>query len=256
MLTIPFSLVVKSIGPKTIDADGSLSFSHAQLRIDRATKPYQRSAMLAALCGVVGVLLVFVWALNLESRLPALRIAEQPPVGSIQKILDPGTYQADDPAIVRSGTWFTQTLGTTSTAVTSESMVTSTAGSKMTVYFYGTDLIMDSRIGPESGVVRVTVDGAPSSILPSDSQGSFVDLSGDQAEETSILLATGLAHRDHTVVISSSGSEDVAISGFTVLASTAFPWAFSVLYTGLGTLLFVLVRLNVLMISRNRGWLR
>jgi hypothetical protein len=208
------------------------------------------------LLGIVGLLLVLIWALNLESRLPSLRIAEQPPAGSTQKILEPGTYKSDDPAIVRSGNWFTQTLGTTGTTSTSASMVTSTSGSQMTLYFYGTDLSMNARIGPESGEVRVTVDGETSSVLPSDSSGSFVDLSGNQAEEDSILIATGLAHRDHTVVIRSSSNADVAISGFVVTSGTPFPWAFTILYTGLATMLFVLVRLTVVMVSRNRGWLK
>jgi hypothetical protein len=228
--------------------------SQRQSRNSRRT--HQGSTELAIIVGIVALLFVMIWALNLESRLPSLRIAEQPPAGTTQKILEPGTYHADDPAIVRSGNWFTQTLGTTSSTMPSASMVTSTSGSAMSLMFYGTDLSMDARIGPESGEVRVTVDGQTSSVLPSDSTGSFVDLSGSQAEEESILIATGLAHRDHSVVIRSSSNADVAISGFVVTSSTPFPWAFTTLYAGLATLMFVLVRLTVLMISRDRGWLR
>jgi len=219
-------------------------------------RTHNGSSELTVLVSIIALLFVLIWALNLESQLPSLRIAEQPPAGTTQKILEPGTYHADDPAIMRTGNWFTQTLGTTTSTTTATSMVTSTSGSSMTLIFYGTDLSMDARIGPESGEVRVSVDGQSSSVLPSDSTGSFVDLSGSQAEEASILLATGLAHRDHTVVVTSSTSADVAIGGFIVTSSTPFPWAFTILYVGLATLLFVLVRLTVLMISRDRGWLR
>ena len=230
--------------------------SASQRRSPNSRPSHQASSEISVLVTIVVVLFVMIWAVNLESHLPTLRIAEPPPSGTTQTILEPGTYRANDPAIVRSGNWFTQTLGSTTSVTTSESMVTSTSGSAMTIVFYGTDLSMTARIGPESGEVRVTVDGQSSPILPSDSTGSFVDLSSNQAEETSILIATGLAHRDHTLVIRSSSSADVAISGFVVTSSTPFPWAFTILYVGLATLLFILVRLAVVMISRDRGWLR
>ena len=171
-------------------------------------------------------------------------------------MLEPGSYQANDPEITRNGNWYIQTLGSTNTTNKSSSMVTSTSGSTMTLIFYGTDLSMDARIGPESGKIRVAIDGGSSSVLPSDDKGSFVDLSGNQAEETTILLATGLAHHDHTLVIQSASDADVAISRFQVTASTPFPWAFTILYSGLAMLLFVVVRSAIIVMSEDRGWLR
>jgi hypothetical protein len=205
---------------------------------------------------VIAIVIVLISALSLENHLPALRLAEPPPGGTANRVLEPGSYKADDPAIKRDGNWYTQTLGSTTATTTSSSMVTSTSGSTMTVIFYGTDLSMDARVGPESGEIRVSIDGGTSALLPSNDQGSFVDLSGNQAEETSILLATGLSHHDHTLVIQSASDADVAISSFQVTASTPFPWAFTLLYSGLAMLLFVVVRSAVIVISQERGWLR
>ncbi len=211
---------------------------------------------LGSLFAVIALIIVLISTLSLENHLPSLRIAEPPPAGATNRVLEPGSYQADDPAIVRSGNWYTQTLGSTTPAATSSSMVTSTTGSTMTLIFYGTDLSMDARIGPESGEVQVSIDGGTSSILPSDDKGSFVDLSGNQAEETSILLATGLAHHDHTMTITSASDAVVAISRFQITASTPFPWAFTILYSGLAMLLFVVMRSAVIAFSQDRGWLR
>lgn len=209
-----------------------------------------------SLFAVIALVIVLISTLSLENHLPSLRIAEPPPAGTVNRVLEPGSYQADDPAIVRSGSWFTQTLGSTNETSTSSSMVTSTSGSTMTLIFYGTDLSMDARIGPESGKISVSIDGGSSAVLPSDDNGSVVDLSGNQAEETSILLATGLAHHDHTLVIQSASDADVAISGFQITAGTPFPWAFTVLFSGLAMLLFVVVRSAVIAVGQDRGWLR
>jgi hypothetical protein len=209
-----------------------------------------------SIIAMVALVIVFISALSLENHLPALRLAEPPPSGTTNRVLEPGSYEANDPAISRQGNWYMQTLGSTSATTTSSSLVTSTTGSTMTLIFYGTDLSMDARIGPESGKVRVSIDGGTSSVLPSDDQGSYVDLGGNQAEETSILLATGLSHHDHTLVLQSMSDADVAISRFDVTASTPFPWAFTILYSGLAMLLFVVVRSAVIVISQERGWLR
>lgn len=205
---------------------------------------------------VIALVIVLISTLSLEHHLPSLRLAEPPPPGTTNRVLEPGSYQANDPAIIRSGNWYTQTLGSTNATSISSSMVTATSGSTMTLIFYGTDLSMDARIGPESGEIRVSIDGGGSSVLPSDDKGSFVDLSGSQAEETSILLATGLAHHDHTLVIQSASDADVAISSFQITASTPFPWAFTILYSGIAMLLFVVVRSGAITMSQNRGWLR
>jgi len=226
-------------------------------RPSRRARP-QRSVPPAfgSLIAVIALVIVLSSALSLENHLPSLHIAEPPPAGTTSRVLEPGSYQANDPEITRHGNWYIQTLGSTNTTNKSSSMVTSTSGSTMTLIFYGTDLSMDARIGPESGEIRVAIDGGTSPVLPSDDKGSFVDLSGNQAEETTILLATGLAHHDHTLVIQSASDADVAISRFQITASTPFPWAFTILYSGLAMLLFVVVRSAVIVMSEDRGWLR
>jgi hypothetical protein len=58
------------------------------------------------------------------------------------------------------------------------------------------------------------------------------------------------------VVIQSASDADVAISRFQITASTPFPWAFTILYSGIAMLLFVVVRSGVISLSQDRGWLR
>ncbi len=213
-------------------------------------------SLAAALAGIACLILALIWVMNLESTLPSIRVGEQSVVGSgSSSALEPGTYPAENPAIVRSGNWFKQTLGTSTPLSTSSSMVTSTADSSMTFRFYGTDLSMTARIGPESGTVYVTVDGQVSPILPIDSKGSFVDLFANQAENQTIQIASGLAHRDHTVQIVSDGANQVAITSFHISANTPFPWAFVFLYVALSAALFVLVRISVIATCKLRGWL-
>ena len=125
----------------------------------------------------------------------------------------------------------------------------------MTLRFYGTDLTMTARIGPESGKVYVSVDGQQSSVLPVDEHGSYVDFYADQAQEDTILIAHGLAHRDHTVKIVTDGPAEVAISGFAVSANTPFPWAFIFLYVALTAALFVLIRLIAIRFFRRFEWI-
>ncbi len=211
------------------------------------------NSLFAAVIGVFCLVLALTWVMNLESTLPSIRIGTAN--ASSATILEPGDHLAEDKGISLSGNWFKQSLGTANPAVTSTSMVTTTSGSSMSFRFYGTDLSMIARIGPESGEVYVSVDGQPSPILPVDNRGSYVDLSGTQAEDQSIQIASGLAHKDHTVVISSVGTSQVAISGFVVNANTPFPWAFVVLYVALTAALFVLVRYTVIAVSRRMGWI-
>ena len=213
-------------------------------------------SILVTLVGIVGLILALIWVMNLESRLPSIRIGAQEGTGSgAGQTLEPGSYQAENSAILLSGNWFKQTLGTSSSAIKTSSMVTSVSGSSMTFRFYGTEIGMTARIGPESGKVYITVDDQASPILPSDSKGSFIDLYSNQAENQSISIATGLAHKDHTVRISAQGTGEVAISGFDITANTPFPWAFIFLYVSLTASLFVLVRRSAIEICKRIGWL-
>jgi hypothetical protein len=240
----------------TVPTSPAASKRRARTRGRKSETRSSFSSLFAALCGVVVLFLALIWVIRLESELPSIRVSVPSGGATIPGMtLEPGEYRSDNPAIVLSGNWFNQTLGTSGPAKTTSSMVTSTSGSSMTLRFYGTDVVTIARIGPESGKFHVTIDGEPSPILPSDDHGSFVDLYSNQAEDQSILLATGLAHRDHTLQITSEGTDDVAISGFNVSANTPFPWAFIFLYVALSAALFVLVRISVVAMCKRVGWL-
>jgi hypothetical protein len=244
--------VIDSTSHSTRAVEAATSFDPTAL-VDAETG--SRSSVVAPLIAIIALFLALIWVVRLEATLPSIRVgASSATATGGLTTLDPGTYLAENKSIVLSGAWFVQTLGT-STSAPSSSTVTTTPGSSMTLRFYGTDLSMMARIGPESGKVHVSVDGQESSVLPADGQGSFVDFSASQAENQEILLATGLAHRDHTLRITSDGAAEVAISSFAISANTPFPWAFVLLYVALFGMLFLLIRAEVIRICRRLGWL-
>ncbi len=213
-------------------------------------------AILPPLLGVCLLVAGLIWVMKLEATLPSIRI------GDVQQVsvdglrtLEPGTYLVGDSSIQLGGTWFDQTLGTSTPTIMSSSKVTTTPGSTISMRFYGTDLTMTARIGPESGKVYISVDGEDSSVLPVDEHGSYVDFYASQAQEDTILIAHGLAHRDHTLQIVTDGTAEVAISGFSVSANTPFPWAFIFLYVALTAGVFVLIRLTAVKFLRRLEWI-
>ncbi|MGA7672536.1 MAG: hypothetical protein WBW04_19085 [Nitrolancea sp.] len=223
--------------------------------IARRSRSRTSTAGLGPFFGVVFIMLALIWVMNLESTLPSIRVGDQPISTGAARTLEPGTYTAENDAISLSGNWFRQTLGSNESSNITSLVVTGTSGSVMSFRFYGTDLSMAARIGPESGKVYVSIDGNPSTLLPTDSKGSYLDLFAEQAEDQSIPIASGLAHRDHDVTITSDGTDQVAISGFAIAANTPFPWAFVFLYVALGSALFVLVRMSVIGVCRRLRWM-
>ncbi len=212
-------------------------------------------AVVGPIFGVICIMLSLTWVMNLEATLPSIRVGDRTNGNAAAQTLEPGSYSAEDQAITLSGDWFQQTIGSNGSSTVTSLVVTAAPGSVMSFRFYGTDLSVAARIGPESGTVYVTVDGNPSTVLPTDSKGSYLDLYAQQAEDQSILIASGLSHRDHEVTITSDGTNQVAISGFNISANTPFPWAFVFLYVALAAALFVLVRMSVVGICRQLGWM-
>lgn len=210
--------------------------------------------IVSSLVGIIFVFVALTWVMNLEATLPSIRLGDTTTTTAPLTPLEPGVHLAESPDIVLSGNWFKQILGTSVSAQTT-SMVTSTSGSSMSFRFYGTDLNMTARVGPESGKVYVSIDGQASTTLPIDNTGSYLDLQAQQAENQTVLIATGLAHRDHTVIITAAGNNQVAISSFGISASTPFPWAFVFLYVALTAALFVLIRITVIEVCTRLGWL-
>ncbi|HET7035497.1 MAG TPA: hypothetical protein VFI42_07445, partial [Thermomicrobiaceae bacterium] len=117
------------------------------------------------------------------------------------------------------------------------------AGNTLRMAFYGTELILTARVGPESAKIYATIDGVPVPDLPRDDRGSYLTLrSSDQTVDRELVLARGLSYQEHHVELLSAGSGTVAISQVRVVAQSPFPWAFSMLEVTLAAGIFLALR--------------
>lgn len=191
--------------------------------------------------------LVLIWLIDMEQRLPDVRAPREFSESSIlsgHAIMAPGYHEADEVDTAQSGEWIEQEIGD------STWLATDTPGSQIQAAFYGTDVYLVARIGPEAGRAYVRVDGEPVSGLNEDESGTYSDLWAGEASDQSILVASGLAHGEHVVEVTAGGEGEVAISGFDVVANTPFQWAFLLAYIGIGGGLFMLIRALLATVSR------
>jgi hypothetical protein len=183
--------------------------------------------------------LAVMWLANLEKNLPDIRI---PPDTSSSDVLNghalmmPGHNEIETVDVNLTGDWVTQEIGE------SNWLASELQGSRMQAAFYGTDIYLLVRMGPDSNRAYVTVNGLPVERFQQDDYGSYVGLWAGETSDQPVLLARNLAHGEHIVEIIADGEGELAIAGFDVVASTPFPWAFLLGYIGIGGALFVLIR--------------
>lgn len=212
----------------------------------------ETSVYRAALMIGTGILLFFVlvWLIDLEQRLPDVRAPQEFSNSDVlagHAIMPPGFHDIDEVDLERSGEWITQEIGDDTW------LATDTPGSRAQAAFYGTDVYLVARIGPEAGRAYVRVDGEPVSGLNEDEQGTYSDLWAGEASDQPILVASGLAHGEHLVEVTAGGDGEVAISAFDVVAETPFRWAFLLAYTGIGGGLFIVIRQLLTTISQRES---
>lgn len=201
---------------------------------------------------LVVVILLILLTVNLEVRLPGVHLPEgsRSAMRPGQTLLAPGHHVASDPAISASPDWFTQRLNTGS------AMATNSDGGSLSTSFYGTDVSLIARVGPEARRVYVEIDGAPVATLPHDSAGrSYVNLQDVDAVNETIPIAKGLPHAEHMLKITNGSDGQLAVYGFEIDAATPFSWAFVLIYTVLVVVLIVVVRELVIAIARRFHWL-
>jgi hypothetical protein len=202
------------------------------------------------LCAAVLLLmLAVIWVARTEERIPTLRVVTQTDQNSPGELptIFPGDHAVTEESIVVGGPWVSQQLG----AITA--LASSDTASTLTFRFYGTDVRLITRIGPEAGRVYVVLDGGVVPDLDRDERGSFVRLRALQAEDASIVVASGLSHREHVITVSPGPQGELAISGVEIEARTPYPWAFWLLYTSIGALLFLALRRIATLLSFNLG---
>lgn len=203
-------------------------------RVERtpATAAVARTPLVVWILAIPLLLLGFGWTVRVQQQLPQIHRSTSPTAA----VLGPGSHPPDAQGIVSSPGWYWQVFGS------SRSLVSSTSGSALDLRFYGTEVILTARIGPESGRIYVLVDGAPAPGLSQDEHGSYISLEGAQAEDTPLVLTRSLAYQEHRLQLVAAGPGSVAISRLQVVAQPPFPWAFTILELTVATALFAVLR--------------
>jgi hypothetical protein len=212
------------------------------------TEPRQQSPSFALgngqrfgllLGGLIILVLSATWIASLEKSLPDIRtprdLTSSSPLPG-HSLMMPGTLEIQDVDAELEGDWVTQEIGE------SDWLATDLQGSRLSAAFYGTDVYVLARMGPDASRAYVRVNQQPVEHLNSDELGSFVNLWSSQTSDQPVRLARNLAHGEHLVEIIADGEGELAISGFEVSATTPFPWAFVFAYAGVISGIFVLIR--------------
>jgi hypothetical protein len=198
----------------------------------------------------IGLMIGLTWLFNLERTLPEVRTPRtdgSSQVLSGHRLMSPGYHNISSVDADLKGDWLMQEVGE------SEWLATEASGSRIRAAFYGTELYLLARVGPDGGRAYVTVNNRPATILPMDETGSYTSLWAPQAANRPVRVVTGLAHGEHVVGLRAAGDGEVAIAGFDVVAQTPFPWAFVLGYIGLAGGLFLVLRQLLYTLSRQRA---
>jgi hypothetical protein len=137
-------------------------------------------------------------------------------------VLERGFHQEDQYALAYAGSWRSATDRRDSLGAAR----LGGAGSSVSFAFFGTDLDLVSRRGPDAGLLWVQVDGAAASDqqLPRDAWGRGVaDLTAPQEEwQATVPLAHGLAAGEHRVTLTVAAGA-VTLDGIVVDNRPGFP---------------------------------
>ncbi len=202
---------------------------------------------IAAIAGIILLTGAVAWLMNLEQSLPDIRTPRDSASSTVlpgHALLMPGQTDIEEVDPVLEGDWVTQEIGD------SDWLATDLRGSSLRAAFYGTDLYLWARLGPDASRAYITVNDQPVDHLLQDDVGTYVNLWSAQTSDQPIRIGQNLAHGEHTVHIVADGDGELALSGFEVDASVPFPWAFILGYSGLGGGIFLLVRALLYGINR------
>jgi hypothetical protein len=154
-------------------------------------------------------------------------------------------------ALSYDGNWQTQHLEPQIFRTTSE------VGATITLRFEGTGLDAILRQGPESGLVRATLDGGPlpNTSFPIEDGASIIDLEWFSASDVRATLASGLGGGIHELKLSLDGEGRLTVGGFIATRRLAMVWPVKVLAIGGIALLIAGFRELIFLIARRWGHL-
>lgn len=203
--------------------------------------------MLAAAVPILCVMLL--WVISMESRLPGIRFPSASSTEPNEPVLYRGHFPVQEVPLEVTGEWYQQPLGDR------VSVATSTPGATLSLRFYGTEISVTTRVGPESGRLYAWIDGKPVPMLPADEIGSYIGLRDTQASDEPQLIASGLAQQEHVLTLMHGPTGVLAISAFDIHAQTPFPWAFALIYGFIAGALFLTLRALGIRLARHLGWM-
>jgi hypothetical protein len=212
--------------------------SRGRAHVGRGVDPRMQWGLIAAVT-VISLFGAVTWLVNLERELPEIRTPRDLSSSSVltgHALMMPGEHSIGDVDGELTGDWVSQEIGE------SAWMATDLQGSRLRAAFYGTDAYMIVRMGPDATRAYVSVNGLPVEHLAQDELGSYVNLWSGETSDQPVLLARNLAHGEHVVEVVAAGDGELALSGFDIVASTPFLWAFVLGYAGLGGGLFLVLR--------------
>lgn len=134
------------------------------------------------------------------------------------EIIPQGYSRVGARGFAAAGNWQMESVATTSYAVASGSLA------ELSATVLGTDISLVTVFGPNTGEINVWVDPEEGQPLPG--PDATFDLTADQAQPIALLLADGLAAREHRVIIQAvpaTGGE-IRIAGLFVTGGSAQPW--------------------------------
>lgn len=131
----------------------------------------------------------------------------------------------------------------------------SQAQSAASISFHGTGLIAFLRFGPESGNVRITVDGTP---VPGGvgTDGLAWDLSAFRTADIPLTLVSGLDDEPHRLTITLASEGQLTLGGFVVVRESAFVWPVVLLLGAAAITLFVGMRSLLYLVAMRAGQLQ
>ena len=133
-------------------------------------------------------------------------------------IIPQGYSRVSAPGFAAAGAWRLESVATTPYAVAAGSLA------ELSATVLGTDISLITVFGPNTGEINVWIDPEEGQPLPAPDE--TFDLTADQAQPIALLLADGLAAREHRVIIQAvpvAGGE-IRIAGLFVTGGSALPW--------------------------------
>ncbi len=160
-----------------------------------------------------------------------------------------GFTPMDSTAISYGGTWRNQHLEDRTFRTTSE------VNSSATLHFNGTGAIAFLRYGPETGEIRLTLDGKTLVGGAADNPELF-DLSSYQTSDLPRNLVSGLDAGEHTLTITLATPGELTIGGLIVERRAQMVWPIMLLGAGGALCLFFGFRIIIYLVATRSGRLQ